>query len=157
MGALLSLLNGGQKESSALSQDALLMRWARRLTIAVETMIAGLIPGVVYEIRFPIGLVTTSSVTPLPAGAVEHSAELHIVTPYSPGTTITLGTLASPTGLMEAVDSQPAAVPVAPSTSTLFRVSQDTTGLTGPVLATVAGAPVVGSAFAIVRYSIPLP
>jgi hypothetical protein len=104
--------------------------------------------GGVQEIRFAITTAAAqNSVTSIPNGAIVVDAELSIVTPYTGGTTITVGNAGSPALLMAATDS-------APGAAGLYQVMQDTTFTGGPatVLVTIAGGPVAGAGFAIVRY-----
>jgi hypothetical protein len=106
--------------------------------------------GAVQEIRFPIANTPAvqSSVTSIPAGSQVIDAQLSIVTPFSPGATITIGNAASPALLMTAAQNNPQA-----AAGSLFSVDQDTTfNPVDPVQATIAGAPAAGAAEVIVRY-----
>jgi hypothetical protein len=103
--------------------------------------------GDAQTIRFPVGTSSSSSTTAIPVGATVLSALLDVSTPYSPGTTMTVGCAAQSDLLMRAADSDP-------STGDLFAAPQDTQWTSGQaVLVTVAGAPAVGAATCIVVYA----
>ena len=75
-------------------------------------------------------------------------AELDITTPYSGGTTITVGNATTANLLMLTTDSDP-------TTNGIYQVSQDTTFTpVDPVQVTVAGSPGAGAGQCIVRYVI---
>jgi hypothetical protein len=91
-----------------------------------------------------------SSTTSIPSGSVVLRAFLDIVTPYSAGATITLGTTASAALFMAAGDSNP-------QIANLYDAPQDTVNsVSDPLLVTVAGAPAAGAGFAFVEYATPL-
>lgn len=111
---------------------------------ATETPGAG---GGNETIALPVGLVSVSSATILPAGALILRAYLEVTTPYSPGTTITLGQTGAPAEFMGAADSNPQA-------AAIYEVPQLTTAAGAhPLLVTVAGAPAAGAAVAVVEYA----
>jgi hypothetical protein len=116
----------------------------------------GTLPGGGFFIRIPIALVTVSSTAMIPHNAVVTRAYIDNTVAaggaaYSGGTTITLGTAASPALFMGAGDSNP---PVAD----LYDALQDTVnaGVAAPLKVTVAGAPAAGHGFACVEFSVPL-
>jgi|GEM_PF-4356220 len=110
----------------------------------------GATPGQVFAIRIPVGLVTVSSTASIPAGAVVLRAFLDVTTNYSGGTTIELGTAASPSLFMTTAQNTP-------TVANLYDNPQDTVnGTTDPLLVTVAGSPGAGVAVACVEYAIPL-
>lgn len=135
-----------------ISMDGIAARWIRRVSADVDFIMAGglTVTGTVREIRYDIGTASEASASSLPAGAIVNSAELNVTTPYTGGTSITLGTAADPDAFMLASDNDPTA-------AHLYQVSQDTAapGAPTPVLATVAGAPGAGAATVIIRYSVP--
>jgi len=113
---------------------------------------AGVAGGLV-EIRIPTALITESSASVIPAGAIISAAELDTqgpgTTPYSAGTTISLGQAGFPTAFMLTTDNDP-------TLADFYQVMQDTPApVVGPLLVTIAGAPSVGAGFAIIRYSVP--
>ena len=106
----------------------------------------------VTEIRFAIGTgASQTSTTAIPANAIVVDAELDTqspgTTPYSPGTTIQVGSATSLALLMATTDS-------VPSSAGLYAAHQSTGwgGAGSKVTVTVAGAPVAGAGFCIVRY-----
>ena len=102
----------------------------------------------VTEVRFPIGTgATQTSNDAIPANSIVVDAELDIETPYSPGTTIEVGSATSLALLMATTDS-------VPTSAALYAVHQDTPwgGAGSKVTVTIAGAPVAGSGLCIVRY-----
>lgn len=99
-------------------------------------------------IRIPIALVTVSSATSLPLGAIVESAKLDITTPYSGGATISLGQAGSVSEFMAVGDNNPQA-------AGLYIDEQDTAAASlNPLLVTIAGGPAAGAGFAIVKYTI---
>lgn len=102
----------------------------------------------VRMIRIPIALATVSSTALIPAGAIVYSARLNIVTPYSAGTTISIGQAGSVSEFMAALDNNP-------NLAAVWVNEQDTVAAsTNPVLVTIGGAPAVGAGFAVVTYAI---
>jgi hypothetical protein len=114
----------------------------------------GSVPGLtgpVNAIRFAIGTgAAQASVTGIPAGAVIMRALLDVTTPYSGGTTITVGSSGTAALLMAAADSTP-------TTADIYQADQDTAWDVGAstVRVAVAGAPAAGAGFCTVYYSIP--
>lgn len=102
----------------------------------------------VTEIRFAIGTgATQTSATTIPANSTIVDAELDVETPYSPGTTIEIGSATSLALLMATTDNV--------ATSSGLYANHQSTGWGGAgskVTVTVAGAPVAGAGFVIVRY-----
>lgn len=104
--------------------------------------------GGVQQIRFAItNAAAQNSATSIPAGSIVIDAEIDVVTPYSGGATITIGSAASPALLQATTDNTP-------GVAGLYGAHQDTAwgGVTGTVLVTVGGAPAAGAGFCIVRY-----
>ena len=104
-------------------------------------------------IRIPISTgASQSSSTSIPAGAVVLRAFLDIVTPYTAGATIALGTSVAPSAFMAAADSNP-------QIADLYDAPQDTTtGAVSKLLVTVTGGPAAGGGFACVEFvAVPLP
>lgn len=117
------------------------------MTIFVQSAGAG---GAEQEVRFDLGLVDGASDFVLPAGARVTDAELDVTTPYSPGTTVTIGRASSPALLQGAGDNDP-------EVEALYGRHQDTAwGTAAAVVATVAGAPAVGASAVIVRFTMPV-
>ena len=107
-------------------------------------------PGQVFVIRIPVALITVSSTTSIPAGAIVLRAFLDVTTPYSGGTTIELGTAANASLFMTAAQNTPQNV-------NLYDNPQDTlNAIADPLLVTVSGGPGAGVAVACVEYAIPL-
>lgn len=100
-------------------------------------------------IRVPIALATVNSATSIPAGGRVFWSVLDVTTPYSIGTTITLGTPASPALFQAATDNNPL-------TANYWAVMQNVDA-GGPtvVRATVAGAPAVGAADMLIFFDVP--
>jgi len=99
-------------------------------------------------IRIPIALITVSSTTSIPIGSIVMSARLDITTPYSPGTTISLGQAGLVAEFMPTGDNTP-------TIAGLYEDRQDTAAAsTNPLLATIAGGPAAGAGFAIIEYTI---
>lgn len=101
-------------------------------------------------IRYAIGTgATQDSTTQIPAAAIISDAQLDIQTPYSVGTTISIGQPGDLTRFMTTADNLP-------TTAALYDVPQDTTSIgLAVVRTTIAGAPGVGAGFVIVKYAIP--
>ncbi len=107
-------------------------------------------PGQVFVIRIPVALITVSSTTSIPAGAIVLRAFLDVTTPYSGGTTIELGTAANASLFMTTAQNTP-------TSANLYDKPQDTVNTTAdPLLVTIAGGPAAGAGFACVEYCIPL-
>ena len=107
-------------------------------------------PGQVFVIRIPVALITVSSTTSIPAGAIVLRAFLDVTTPYSGGTTIELGTAANASLFMTTAQNTP-------TSANLYDKPQDTVNTTAdPLLVTIAGGPGAGAGFACVEYCIPL-
>jgi hypothetical protein len=106
----------------------------------------------VTEVRFAIGTgATQTSATAIPANADVVYAAIDTqspgTTPYSPGTTIEVGSATSLALLMATTDS-------VPTSAGLYAAPQSTGwGVVGSkVTVTVFGGPVAGAGFCIVRY-----
>lgn len=107
--------------------------------------------GAVKEIRFVLdNTASQSSATSVPANAYVISAELKVTTPYSGGSTISIGRTGSTSLLQTTTDNLTTA-------ANSYVVDQDTAfgGSALPVLVTVGGAPAAGAGVAIVRYTVP--
>ena len=103
----------------------------------------------IMEIRFAVTTAATStSVTSIPAGAQIVDAQLSVTTPFSGGTTISVGQTGSVSLLMGTGDNTP-------GTNNIYQVQQDTPwgGSPLPVLVTVGGSPGAGAAVCIVKYT----
>ena len=103
----------------------------------------------IMEVRFVLGTgAAQSSVTSIPAGATIVEATLSVTTPYSGGTTISLGQTGSVSLLQATTDNVATA-------ANQYEVKQDTPWGAGAlqVLATISGAPSVGAAVVIVKYT----
>lgn len=120
--------------------------------ISPNPPIAPTTPGNLDVLQFTLALVNKSSITPIPAGAIVLSASLNIQTPYSGGTTISLGRASSPANLQATTDNTP-------TVAGDYLAQQETSwgGTAAAVLATVAGGPVVGAAVVTVVYGIANP
>lgn len=104
----------------------------------------------IRQIQFSLALVSTSSVSQIPAGGKAISAKLQINTAYSVGTTVSIGFTGTPTAFMQTTENDPTEV------STTWEIEQNTTVVSAVnVFATVAGSPIVGAAIVIVDYVIP--
>lgn len=116
---------------------------------------AGVLPGGGFYIKVPVALVNVSSTAQIPTGAIVSRAYFDnspgVGVAYTAGTTITVGTAATPALFMAAADSTP---PI----QGLYDKLQDTTqgGAAAPVLVSVLGAPIAGSGIVIVEFSKPL-
>jgi hypothetical protein len=97
--------------------------------------------------QFATALVPVGGTTSLPAGAVVIRAALEVDTPYSPGTTISIGSVGSPTLLMGVADNDP-------TTADLYDALQRTPWpVAGFVEVAVGGAPLAGSGVVIIEYT----
>lgn len=108
-------------------------------------------PNAILEIRYVTGTGATQDSTALiPANAYVVSAEFKVTTPYSGGTTVSVGQNGNTTLLLLTADNDPL-------TNGTYQVMQDTTWGGSPlaVRTTVGGAPGVGAGVTIVRYGIP--
>jgi hypothetical protein len=107
--------------------------------------------GPVNLVRIPIALVTVSSTFQLPAGSIVLRAKLDVTTPYSGGTTISLGIAGTVALFMATGDSTPTAA------AAIYEVPQDTAvgGVAAALLVTINGGPAAGAGFALVEFSIP--
>ena len=131
---------------------------ARKAIAAVYTELAtlltnssGSLSGGIQVIDFPIGIAATQdSVTSILLNAIVYSCTVQVVTPYSPGTVITVGRVGALDLLQLATDN-------APTLANLYQVVQRTPwgAATLPVRVSVAGAPAVGAGFCSVQYSVP--
>lgn len=108
--------------------------------------------GVENLIRYAIGTAATQdSVTQIPAAAIITGAWLDVQTPYTAGTTISIGQPGSLTRFQTATDNNPLA-------AAIYTVDQDTTSVgLAVVRATIAGGPVAGAGFVLVWYATPNP
>jgi hypothetical protein len=108
--------------------------------------------GAVQEIRFAIGTATVSSATQIPANAQISECQVEITTPYSGGSTISVGQTGAVTLFQLTSDNLPTA-------NGIYSVDQDTAQGAAPleVLATIGGAPGAGAGFVIVKFSETLP
>ena len=115
-------------------------------------VVANLGGPVTQMIRIPIALVTVSSVNVIPIGASIDDARTDITTPYSPGTTISLGQAGS---VSEFQQTGVSGGDNTPQQLGLYVTLQDTSAASSnPLLVTIAGVPAVGSGFAIVKYTV---
>ncbi len=108
--------------------------------------------GAVREVRFTIALVTTSSVSLIPANSLISYAAILITTPYNAGI-ISLGRAGS-TNLLFSIAG------TSMSVAGVYSLEQDTDwgGSTLPVVATFSStAPASGAGFVVVRYCAPNP
>jgi hypothetical protein len=105
-------------------------------------------PGSSETIVVPLGLVTASSTTVLPAGALVTLASLNITTPYSVGATIEIGQAASPAAFMTPTGEND------PQIVGLYQNPQASVANTPAqaVLVTIAGAPAAGAGSASITY-----
>lgn len=109
--------------------------------------------GVERVIRYAIGTgATQDSATSIPANAIVLEAWVDVQTPYSGGTTISLGRAGSTSLLQATTDNNPLAAGI-------YILQQDTSwgGAALPVRTTIAGAPGAGAGFVVVKYCIPDP
>jgi hypothetical protein len=105
----------------------------------------------IMEIRFAVGTAaTSSSVASIPANAQITEAELSVTTPFSGGTTISVGQTGSTSLLMATGD-------ITATLANIYQDMQDTAWGASPlpVLVTVGGAPAAGAAVCIVKYTEP--
>lgn len=113
--------------------------------------IAANVSGVTYAIEFAIGTgAAQTSTTSIPANATVLRCELTVATPFSAGTTISIGRTAATTLLMATTDN---VATVAGEYDAPQRTAWGVSAL--PVLATVAGSPSVGAGTCTVVYTIP--
>lgn len=92
-------------------------------------------------IRIPIGLVNAASGTVIPNNSIATRARVLISVPYSPGATISVGTIASPALFQTTADNDP-------QVANLYSAEQSTVVTpAGQLAVTIAGAPVAGSGF----------
>lgn len=112
-------------------------------TADISSLVAG---AAVLFAQIPIALVNTSSTTVLPAGAVVTDVQLEVDTPYSAGTSISIGSVGSPSLLLGTGDNDP-------TTADLY-VAEQRTPWTAPsaIVVTIAGAPLAGAGFVTVSY-----
>jgi len=118
--------------------------WATKAYVDSGSVIAD---GGVQTVEWTLG--TTASqpaATSIPNGALIFERWLIVTTPYSVGTTVTLGNAGSPAQLQATTDNNPQAVGT-------YEVREQVTW-TGPAvpLATIAGSPVAGAAKVMIRY-----
>ena len=107
--------------------------------------------GGLREIRYPItNTATQDSATLIPGVAQIALTRLVVTTPYSGGTTVSIGQAGS-IALLQTVNDNLATV------ANIYEVGQDTTwgGTDLAVRTTINGAPIVGNGFVIVFYSVP--
>jgi hypothetical protein len=119
--------------------------WATKAYVDSGSVIAD---GGVQLIRFAITTTAAqNSVTQIPSGAIVLSSFFDIQTPFTAGTTLTMGNAGSPALLMGTTDSDA-------TTIGIYEVPQDTAFTPGPatLLVTVAGGPIAGAGFACVEY-----
>jgi len=103
--------------------------------------------GVVQTIRFAIGTgATQNSASSIPATAVVQDCVVRIDTPYSPGTTISVGRSGSAALVQATTDNDP-------TIAGLYQAPQDTLwGVLGQVQVTVGGSPGAGAGYCSVNY-----
>jgi hypothetical protein len=109
--------------------------------------------GALQEIRFAIGTgASQSSATQIPANAFVSSTEVEVTTPYSGGSTISVGQTGTPALLQATTDNLSTA-------NGIYHVDQDVAWGASPlaVLVTIAGAPSAGVGVVIVKFSETLP
>lgn len=115
----------------------------------------GTLPGGGFYIKVNVALASASSIAKVPNGATVSRAYFDnragVGAAYSPGTTITVGTAATPDLFMVVGD-------ISPTVQALYDKLQDTenTGAAASVLVSVLGAPAVGSGVVIVEFGKPL-
>lgn len=109
------------------------------------------VAGAVYRIRMPIGTAAAQNdVTLIPANAVISSCMLDVTTPYSAGTTISVGQTGSTSLLMATGDNT---ATIANQYLNPLDVAWGASALA--VLVTVGGAPAAGAGQVIVDYCLP--
>jgi hypothetical protein len=92
---------------------------------------------------------TQDSTATLPTGAVVLRAMIDVTTPFSGGTTITVGQAGFLTTFMGTTDSHP-------TVSNQYEVPQDTVApVVGVIRTTIAGAPAAGAGFTVIEYAVP--
>jgi hypothetical protein len=103
------------------------------------------------EIIAAIGLASSNSNTALPPSSITRECDVEITVPFSPGTTITVGTVASPALFQGVGDNTPTVA------ATYLKPQRTPSGSTGlsVVRTTIAGGPVAGAGFTMVRYTMP--
>ncbi|MFI5296516.1 MAG: hypothetical protein ACHREM_00340 [Polyangiales bacterium] len=109
------------------------------------------VAGAEQTIRFAVGTgAAQTSVTSIPANAVVSSSFFTVTTPFSPGTTISVGQTGSVSLLQATTDIFPGVVDS-------YSAPQDTAwgAAALPVLVTITGAPAAGAGFITVVYSLP--
>jgi hypothetical protein len=107
-----------------------------------------ILDGGIQTIQFAIGTGSTAnSATSIPSGALIMSEYVVITTPYSAGTTITVGIAATPALLMGTGDSNPQGV------GSYEGLPLTAWPSAGTVLATIAGGPVAGAGSIVVTYT----
>lgn len=110
--------------------------------------------GAVQEIRFAIGTgALQTSTTSIPANAFITEATVEITTPYTGGTTISVGQTGGAVNLFQLTTDNLA------TANGQYMVQQDTQGGAAPatVSVTIAGAPGAGVGVVIVKFSETLP
>jgi hypothetical protein len=110
--------------------------------------------GAVQEIRFAIGTgASQASATSIPASAYVTECTVEITTPYSGGTTISVGQTGGSATLFQLTTDNLA------TANGLYTVNQDTltAGAPATVSVTIAGAPAAGVGVVIVKFSETLP
>jgi hypothetical protein len=129
-------------------------RWIRRVSREVDAIVIGEQPGVLYEVRFPVGTTTVDAAKAFPANAIVHYGGISVLVPYTVGTTLSLGTAAAPTLFLGTAENAPTAA-IGVDGYNLFDKIQDRIAGVGFPRVTVLGAPVAGSARGIIIYSVP--
>lgn len=107
--------------------------------------------GAVRVIRYAVtNAATQDSASKIPANAVVLRARLNVTTPYSGGSTVTIGRVGSLALLQGTTDNRP-------TVADIYEVPQETAwGVTELVVrTTVGGAPAAGAGFVLVEYSVP--
>lgn len=107
--------------------------------------------GALRVIRYAIANSPASqdSATSLPANAKVLRAMLDVTTPFSGGTTVSVGQAGSLTAFMLTTDSFP-------TVAGQYEVPQDTSApATTAIRTTIAGAPAAGAGFVVIEYSVP--
>lgn len=148
--------NSGAIEARNAADSAFVNARGLAAVAANDFVILGQIPsiaGLMFAIRFPVGIAaTTDAGTLIPANAIVSNVELDVQTAYSPGTTIEIGQAGSLALLQTTAGNNPLATGE-------YDKRQDTPW-GGAALAprvTIAGGPLVGASFCIVHYSNPNP
>jgi hypothetical protein len=118
---------------------------------AAWTNVSPSVSGALFEIRMAVtNAASQSSATAIPANANVRRVALDVQTPYSAGTTISIGQTGSASLLMGTGDNTA-------TLANVYEASQDTGwGASSlAVLVTVAGAPAAGAGFVVVEYTTP--